>query len=137
MTIQQRLKDVSDKQKLYVDLKRKDIKYEIRDKVFLKVSPWRKILRFGKKGKLNLRFIGPYEIFERIEPVPYHLVLPPELAKLHNVFHVPMLQRYHFDESHILQVQDVEVQSDFTYDEEVKAILACEVNDYETSKSLQ
>ena len=74
------------------------------DKVFLKVSSLRKILRFGKKGKLSPRFIGPYEILEQIGLVAYHLALPPELAKLHNVFHVSMLRRYRSDESHILPV---------------------------------
>ena len=93
----------------------------------MKVSPWRKILRFGKKGKLSSRFIGPYEVLERIGPVAYHLALPPELAKLHNVFHVSMLQRYHSDESHILPMQDVQVQADLSYDEEPNAILAQEV----------
>ena len=92
--IRQRLKVASDRQKSYADLKMRDIEYEVGDKVFLKVSPWRKILRFGKKGKLSLRFIGPYEILERISPVAYHLALPPELAKLQNVFHVLMLRRY-------------------------------------------
>ena len=67
--IRQRLKVVSDRQKSYVDLKMKDIEYEVGDKVFLKVSPWRKVLRFGKKGKLSLRFIGLYEVLERIGPV--------------------------------------------------------------------
>ena len=86
--IQQRLKAASDRQKSYADLKRKDIEYEIGDKVFLKVSLWRKILRFGKKGKLSPRFIRPYEILERIGPVVYRLALPSELAKLHNAFHV-------------------------------------------------
>ena len=64
--IQQRLKAASDRQKSYVDLKKKETEYEVEDKVFLKVSPWRKILRFGKKGKLSPRFIGSYEILERI-----------------------------------------------------------------------
>ena len=62
MVIQQMLKAASDRQKSYADLKRKDIEYEVRDKVFLKVSPWRKVLQFGKKGKLSPRFIGSYEI---------------------------------------------------------------------------
>ena len=97
------------------------------DKVFLKVSPWRKILRFGKKEKLSPRFIGPYEVLERIGLVAYPLALPPELAKLHNVFYVSILRRYHSDESHILPVQDVQVQADLSYDEEPKAILAREV----------
>ena len=93
----------------------------------MKLSPWRKILWFGKKGKLSPRFIKPYEILERIGPIAYCLALPPELVKLHNVFYVSMLQKYHYDESHILPVQDVQVQSDFTYDGEPKVILACEV----------
>ena len=87
------------------------------DKVLLKVSSWRKILRFGKKGKLSPRFIGPYEVLEQIGPVAYRLALPPELAKLHNVFHVSMLRRYRSDESHILPGQDVQVQADLSYDE--------------------
>ena len=114
--IRERLKTVSDRQKSYADLKRRDIAYEVGDKVFLKVSPWRKILRFGKKGKLSPRFIGPYEVLERIDPVAYRLALPLELAKLHDVF-----------ESHILTVQGIQVQEDLSYDEEPKAILAREV----------
>ncbi|KAG8497026.1 hypothetical protein CXB51_008242 [Gossypium anomalum] len=90
--IQDSLKAASDRQKSYVDLKRKDIDFEIGDKVFLKVSPWKKVIRFGRKGKLSPRFIGPYEIIDRIGPVAYRLLLPPELEKIHNVFHVPMLR---------------------------------------------
>ena len=125
--IQQRLKAASDRQKSYADLKRKDIEYEVGDKVYLKVSPWRKILWFGKKGKLSPRFIEPYEILEKIGLVAYRLALPPELAKLHNVFHVSMLRKYRYDESHILPVQDIQVQLDFTFDEEPKAIIDREV----------
>ena len=125
--IQQRLKAASDRQKSYADLKRKDIEYEVGDKVYLKVSPWRKILWFGNKGKLSPRFIEPYEILERIGLVAYRLTLPLELAKLHNVFHVSMLRKYRYDELHILSVQDIQVQLDFTFDEEPKAILDREV----------
>ena len=102
--IRQRLKAASDQQKSFVNLKRKDIEYEVGDKVFLKVSPWWKILRFGKSGKLSPRFIGPYEILERIGPVAYRLALPLELAKLYDVFHVSMLRKYCSNESHILPV---------------------------------
>ena len=125
--IRKRFKAVSDPKKSYADIKRRDIEYEVGDKVFLKVSSLRKSLRFGKKGKLSSRFIGPYEILERIGPVAYRLALPSELAKLHNVFHVSMLLRYRFDESHILLVQEIQVQEDLSYDEEPKAILAQEV----------
>ena len=100
--IQKRLKAASDQQQSYADLKRRDIAYEVGDMVFFKVSPWRKILWFGKKGKLNPRFIGSYEVLERLGPVAYLLALPPELAKLHNVFHMSMLRRYRSDKSHIL-----------------------------------
>ena len=62
--IRDRLKVATDRQKSYVDLKRKDIRYEISEKVFLKVSPWKEVMRFGKKGKLSPRFIGPYEVIE-------------------------------------------------------------------------
>ena len=117
----------SDRQNSYADLKKRDIEYKVGDMVFLRVSPWRKILRFGKKGKLSSRFIGPYEILERIGPMAYCLALSLDLAKLHNLFHVSMLRRYCSDESHILPVQEIQVQADLSYDEEPKAILAREV----------
>ena len=125
--IQQRLKAASDRQNSYADLKRKDIEYEVGDKVSLKVSPWKKVLRFWKKGKLSLRFIGPYEVLERIRSVAYRLAVPPELAKLNDVFHVSMLRKYHSDGSHILPVQEVQVQTDFSYDGETKDIFSREV----------
>ena len=71
--IRQRLKAASDRQRSYANLKRRDIEYNVGDKVFLKVSPWKRIVRFGQKGKLSPRFIGPYEILERIGPVAYRL----------------------------------------------------------------
>ena len=95
--------------------------------MFLKVSSWKKILRFGRKGKLSSRFIGPYEILERVGALAYRLALLPELAKLHDVFHVSMLRRYRSDPSHILPVQDIQVQEDFTFKEELKAILDREI----------
>ena len=125
--IWKRLKTARDQQKSYADLKMKNIEYEVGDKVFLNVSPWRKVLGFGKKGKLSPRFIGPYEVLERIGPVAYLLALPPELAKLHDVFHMSMLRKYCFDELHILPVQEIQVQEDLSYDEKLKAILARDV----------
>ena len=125
--IQQRLKATSDRQRSYANLKRKDIEYEVRDKVFLKVSPRKKILRFGRKGKVSPRFIGPYKILELVGPVAYRLALPLELAKLHDVFHVSMLQRYRSDTTHIFTDQDIQVQEDFIFDKEPKAILDSEI----------
>ena len=75
--IRERIKVAADKQQSYANLKRKDIQYEIGEKVFLKVSPWKKVMRFGRKGKLSPRFIGPYEVIEIVGPVAYRLALPP------------------------------------------------------------
>ncbi|KAL4283280.1 hypothetical protein GQ457_16G008930 [Hibiscus cannabinus] len=72
------LKIASDRQKSYVDLKCREIEYVVGDRVFLKVSPWKKVMRFGRKGKLSPRYIGPYEIVERVGSVAYRLLLPLE-----------------------------------------------------------
>ena len=116
--IRERLKVATDRQKSYADMKRKDIRYEIGDKVFLKVSSWKKMMRFGKKGKLSPRFIGPYEVIEKVGPVAYRLALPLDLEKIHNVFHVSMLRRYRSDPSHIVSPETIELRPDLTYEEE-------------------
>ena len=125
--IKDRLKISSDRQKSYADLKRRDIEYQVGDKVFLKVSAWKKIMRFGQKGKLSPRFIGPYEILEKVGSVVYKLAVPPKLDKIYNVFHVSMLRRYRSDPSHVLPVESIEVNPDLTYNEEPILIQAREV----------
>ncbi|KAA3477867.1 Retrotransposable element Tf2 [Gossypium australe] len=132
--IRDSLRAVSDHHKSYVDLKRKEIKFEISDKVFLKVSPWKKVLRFGRKGKLSPRFTRPYEIIERVRPVTYRLLLPYELEKIHNVFHVSMLRRYRSDLSHVITPSEIEIRSDMTYEEEPIRILAHEVKELKNKK---
>ena len=107
--IRERLKVATDKQKSYADMRRKDIRYEIGEKVFLKVLSWKKVKRFGKNGKLSSRFIGPYEVIEKVGLVAYILALPPELEKIHNVFHVPMLRRYRSDPSHVVSSETIEL----------------------------
>ena len=97
--------------------------YYVGDWVFLKLSPWKGIVRFGKKGKLSLRYIWPYQIIERVGEVAYRLALPPELARVHNVFHVSMLRRYVSDPSHIIPPQPLEINPDLTYDEVPVTIL--------------
>ncbi|KAK5839973.1 hypothetical protein PVK06_008833 [Gossypium arboreum] len=132
--IRESLKAAIDRQKSYADLKRKDIEYQVGDKVFLKVSPCKKILRFGRKGKLSPRFIGPYEISERVGPVAYRLILPPELEKIHDVFHVSMLRRYRSDPSHIISPSEVEIQANMSYEEELIRILARKVKELRNEK---
>ena len=127
--IKEVLKVVADRQKYYADLKRKDIQYEIIKKVFLKVSPLKKVMRFGKKGKSSPRFIESYEVIEKVGPVAYRLALPPELEKTHNVFHVSMLRRYRSDPSHVVSLEVIEFRPDLTYEEEPVEILAQEVKE--------
>ncbi|XP_059668813.1 uncharacterized protein LOC132313892 [Cornus florida] len=85
--------------------------------MFLKVSPLKGLLRFGKSGKLSPWFIGPFEILECIGKVAYRLALPPNMDRVHNVFHVSILQKYEPDPSHVLSWVDVEVDEDVTYEE--------------------
>ncbi|XP_060178015.1 uncharacterized protein LOC132607950 [Lycium barbarum] len=134
--IKDRLKIDIDRQKSYADLKRPEIEHQVGDKVFLKVSPWKKIMRFGQKGKLSPRFIGPYEVLERVGPVSYKIALPPELYKIHNVFQVSMLRRYRSDPSHILPVESIEVTPDLTCEEEPVQILAHETKELRDKKIL-
>ncbi|KAL0337561.1 UNVERIFIED_CONTAM: Retrovirus-related Pol polyprotein from transposon [Sesamum calycinum] len=122
-TIKKCLKAAQDRQKSYAHKHRKEMEYEVGEKVFLKVSPWRGILRFGKQGKLSPRYIGPYEILERVGPLAYRLALPAELSQIHDVFHVSMLRRYQSDPSHILLEPEIEVSEGLTYVEEPIEIL--------------
>ena len=132
--IREILKVVADRQKSYSDLKRKDIQYEIGEKVFLKVSPLKKVMRFGKNGKSSPRFIGSYEVIEKVGPVAYRLALPPELEKIHNVFHVSMLRRYRSNPSHVVSSKVIELRPDLTYEEEPVEILAREVKELQKKR---
>nr|GFA06446.1 putative reverse transcriptase domain-containing protein [Tanacetum cinerariifolium] len=86
-----------DRQKSYADLKRKPMEFQVGDKVMLKVSPWKGVERFGKRGKLNPRYVGPFKLLERVGDVAYKLGLPEELSRVHNTFHVSNLKKCHAD----------------------------------------
>ena len=91
--------------------------------VFLRISPWKGVLRFGKRRKLSPRYIGPYRIVEKIGEVAYQLELPSYLDRIHYVFHVFMLRKYIPDPSHVLIEQPVEIQENLTYEEKPVQIL--------------
>ena len=103
------LKAAQDRQRSYVDKHRREMEYDVNEKVFLKVSPWKDIIRFGKQGKLSPRYIGPYEILERVGPLAYRLALPQELSQIHDVFHIFMLRRYRSDPSYVVQESEIQL----------------------------
>ncbi|XP_058106311.1 uncharacterized protein LOC131249521 [Magnolia sinica] len=80
-------------------------------------------MRFGKKGKLAPRYIGPFEILERVGEVAYRIALPPQLANVHNVFHISMLRKYEPDASHIINWEQIELWDNATYVEEPIQVL--------------
>ncbi|GJT20838.1 hypothetical protein Tco_0890775 [Tanacetum coccineum] len=87
-----------DRQKSYADLKRKPMDFQVRDKVMLKLSPWKGVVHFGKQGKLNPKYVGPFKVLEKVGSIAYKLELPEELIKVHNTFHVSNLKKCYADE---------------------------------------
>ncbi|KAL0560205.1 hypothetical protein IC582_000605 [Cucumis melo] len=125
--IRSRMHIAQSRQKSYADVRRKDLEFEVGDKVFLKVAPMRGVLRFERRGKLSPRFVGPFEILERIGPVAYCLALPPSLSTVHDVFHVSMLRKYVPDPSHVVDYEPLEIDENLSYAEQPVEVLAREV----------
>ncbi|KAL0556241.1 hypothetical protein IC582_004752 [Cucumis melo] len=125
--IRSRMHTAQSRQKSYADVRRKDLEFEVGDKVFLKVAPMRGVLRFERRGKLSPRFVGPFEILERIGPVAYRLALPPSLSTVHDVFHVSMLRKYVPDPSHVVDYEPLEIDENLSYTEQPVEVLAREV----------
>ncbi|XP_074290399.1 uncharacterized protein LOC141617123 [Silene latifolia] len=121
--IREKMRVAQDRRKSYADLRRSDIEFVVADKVLLKVSPMRGVMRFGKRGKLSQKYIGPYEILYRVGEVAYCLALPPALDRVHNVFHVSQLRKYISDPSHVLEAEMIELDDALTYVETPKEIL--------------
>ncbi|KAM6566176.1 hypothetical protein CsatA_025304 [Cannabis sativa] len=123
--IRARIITAQSRQKSYADLKRRDIEFEVGDHVFLRVTPRKglSVKRFGKRGKLSPRYVGPFQILDRVGSVAYRIALPPSLSGVHNVFHVSQLRKYVSDPSHVLSYETLGLQEDLSYNERPVKIL--------------
>ncbi|GJX60249.1 putative reverse transcriptase domain-containing protein [Tanacetum coccineum] len=105
--IKSRIQAARDRQKSYADVIRKPFEFQVGDKVMLKVSPWKGVIRFGKRGKLNPRYIRPFKIIAKIGTVAYRLELPEKLSRVHNTFHVSKLKKCLADEPLAIPLDEI------------------------------
>ena len=98
-------------------MRRRPLEFEVGDHVFLRVMHKRGVVRFSKHGKLSPKFIGPFEVLERVGTIAYRLALPPSMSGVHEVFHVSMLRRYAPDPAHVVDWGQIEVDTDGTFEE--------------------
>ncbi|GJU62700.1 putative reverse transcriptase domain-containing protein [Tanacetum coccineum] len=121
--IKQRMQAARDRQKSYADLKGKPMEFQVGDKVMLKVSPWKRVVHFGKRGKLNHRYVGPFKVLEKVGEVAYKLELPEELSMVHNTFHVSNLKKYYADEPLAVPLDGLHFDDKFHFVEEPVEIM--------------
>ncbi|GKC92357.1 putative reverse transcriptase domain-containing protein [Tanacetum coccineum] len=132
--IKQRMQVARDRQKSYADLKRKPMEFQVRDKVMLKVSPWKGVVRFGKRGKLNPRYVGPFKVLEKVRSVAYKLELPQELSRVHNTFHLSNLKKWYADEPLAVPLDGLHFDDKLQFVEEPVEIMDREVKRLKRSR---
>ncbi|GJZ55848.1 putative reverse transcriptase domain-containing protein [Tanacetum coccineum] len=132
--IRQRLQAARDRQRSYANIRRKPLEFQVGDRVMLKVSPRKGVIRFGKQGKLNPRYIGPFKILERIGPVAYKLELPEELSNVHSTFHISNLKKCLSDESHVIPMKELRLDDKLNFVEEPVEIMDREVKQLKQSR---
>ncbi|GJW73996.1 putative reverse transcriptase domain-containing protein [Tanacetum coccineum] len=132
--IKDRLKVARDRQKSYVDKWRKPLEFSVGDYVLLKVSPWKGVIHFGKKRKLAPRFVGPFEIVEKVGPVAYRLDLPEELNGVHDTFHVSNLKKCLADPTLQVPLDEIRVDAKLNFVEEPMEILEREFKKLKRSR---
>ncbi|GKA68301.1 putative reverse transcriptase domain-containing protein [Tanacetum coccineum] len=121
--IKQRMQAAHDRQKSYADLKRKPMEFQVMDRVMLKVLPWKGVVRFGKRGKLNPRFVGPFKVLEKVRSIAYKLELPQELSRVHNIFHVSNLKKCYSDEPLAVPLEGLHLDDKLRFVEEPVEIM--------------
>nr|GEZ58084.1 hypothetical protein [Tanacetum cinerariifolium] len=132
--IKQRMQAARDRQKSYANLKRKPMEFQIRDRVMLKVLPWKGVVRFGKRGKLNPRYVGPFKVLDKVGTIAYKLKLPQELSRVHNTFYVSNLKKYHADEPLAVPFDGLHVDDKLHFLEEPVKIVDREVKRLKRSR---
>ncbi|GJV50192.1 putative reverse transcriptase domain-containing protein [Tanacetum coccineum] len=125
--IKQRIQTARDRQKSYADLKRKPMEFQVGDKVMLKVSPWKGVVRFGKRGKLNPRYVRPFKVLKKVGAIAYKLELPQELSRVHNMFHVSNLKKCYSDDPLVVPLEGLQVDDKPHFVDEPVEIMDCEV----------
>lgn len=132
--IRSRLQAARDRQKSYADTRRRPIEFQVGDRVMLKVSPWKGLIRFGKRGKLNPRYIRPFKILAMVGPVAYRLELPSELSSVHPTFHVSNLKKCLSDESLVIPLDEIQLNDDLQFIEEPVEVMDREVKQLKQSR---
>nr|GEZ83983.1 putative reverse transcriptase domain-containing protein [Tanacetum cinerariifolium] len=125
--IKQRIQVARDRQKTYADVRRKPLEFQVGDRVMLKVSPWKGIARFGKRGKLNPRYIGPFKVLPKVETVAYILELPEQLRRVHSTFHISNLKKCLSDEPLAISLDEIHIYEKLLFIEEPLEIMDREV----------
>ncbi|GJR82656.1 putative reverse transcriptase domain-containing protein [Tanacetum coccineum] len=125
--IKQRIQAARDRQKSYADLKRKPMEFQVGDRVMLKVSPWKGVVCFSKRGKLNPRYVGPFKVLEKVGSIAYKLELPQELSRVHNTFHVSNLKKCYSDEPLAVPLEGLHIDDKLRFVEEPVEIMDREV----------
>ncbi|GJS55603.1 hypothetical protein Tco_0628965 [Tanacetum coccineum] len=124
----------SGSKKSYANRKRKPMEYEVGDRVMLKVSPWKGVVRFGKRGKLNPRYVRPFKVLAKVGKVAYRLELPQELSRVHHTFHVSNLKKCYADEPLVMPLEGIPVDDKLQFVEEPVEILEREIKRLKRSR---
>nr|GEX10059.1 putative reverse transcriptase domain-containing protein [Tanacetum cinerariifolium] len=125
--IKQRIQAAQDRQKNYADRKRKPMEFEVGDRVMLKVLPWKRVVQFIKRGKLNLRYIGPFKVLAKVGDIAYKLELLQELSRVHHTFHVSNLKKCYADEPLAMPLEGVHIDETLQFVEEPVEIMEREI----------